>query len=337
VRFAAECLAFANVPETASLDELLKDGQSPTTHPAWKARVPRDGGASWDFDDVRDHYTRVLFGVDPAAVRYADVERYLALARVTTGEVMERAFAEWRRHGSVCRGALIWFFRDLWLGAGWGVVDAAGRPKAPYYYLKRALRPVAVFFSDEGLNGLALHAINESSRSVEAELRVTLYRHGEVSVAVGATGVTLSPRSATSLRAATLFEGFLDTTYAYRFGPPGHDVAVVALIERGSDARLSDAFYFPLGLPSAQEGATIGLEASAQPEGDGIWRLAVRTKRFAQSVAIDAPGFAPDDNYFHVEPGGERLVILRAAAAAKPPRGTVRALNAHVAAKITTP
>src|SRR6266853_1401296 len=46
VRFAAECLAFSNVP----------DG---TTFPS---RVPRDAGADWDFADVRDHYGEQLCG-----------------------------------------------------------------------------------------------------------------------------------------------------------------------------------------------------------------------------------------------------------------------------------
>ena len=140
--------------------------------------MPRDAGAGWDFEDVRDHYVERLFGVAPAELRARDPERYLALGRVATGEAMLRTFAEWRRPGSSCRGGLVWFARDLWPGAGWGVIDSTGRPKAAYWYLKRALAPVALLTADEGLNGLWFHAVNDTIEPIEADLRIARYRDG---------------------------------------------------------------------------------------------------------------------------------------------------------------
>ena len=332
VRFATECLAFANVPDTSIVDELMKGGGTPPQDPRWKARTPRDSATGWDFDDVRDHYLGTLFAVDPVALRYSDVPRYLALSRVVTGEVMGTTFAEWRRAGSSCRGALVWFLRDLWPGAGWGVLDATGRPKAAYHYLRRALQPVAVLLVDEGLNGLDAHVVNDGARELDAELRIASFR-GEVVVSSVTTPVSVAPRGIVRLRMADLLEHFLDTTRAYRFGPPSHEVTVATLRDRSTGVVHGEAFHFPGGLPSHQE-ADVGLEAIATTTPDGSWKLTLRTRRLVQSVELDVRGFDPDDNYFHIAPGGTRELSLRAIGAPVRPQGVARPLNAHAAAKI---
>jgi beta-mannosidase len=158
VRFASECLAFSNVPEAESLAGVL---DAPAAHdPRWKARVPRDRGASWDFEDVREHYFQALFGLDPARVRREDPELHLDLSRAVSGEVMAAVFAEWRRPGSDCRGGLVWLLQDPQIGAGWGLLDAAGRPKAAWWALRRSLQPRQVLLTDEVVNGLHVHLLN---------------------------------------------------------------------------------------------------------------------------------------------------------------------------------
>src|SRR5204863_4630471 len=140
-------------------------------------------------DDVRDHYLGRLYGVDPVTLRSTDHDRYLELGRVVTGEVMAQVFGEWRRARSTCAGGLVWFLRDLWPGAGWGVVDAAGAPKAAWFYLSRALQPVAAHLSDEGGNGLQVHLCNDRPEPLVGELELVCYRAGEIEVARAARPV----------------------------------------------------------------------------------------------------------------------------------------------------
>ncbi|HMJ50761.1 MAG TPA: glycoside hydrolase family 2 protein [Polyangiaceae bacterium] len=326
VRFTSECLGFSNVPEDATVELVLGAGQSPFHHPRWKARVPRDSGPGWDFEDVRDHYVALLFGIDPAKVRYADMARYLALGRVTTGEIMAAMLAEWRRPGSRCRGALIWFFRDLWPGAGWGVVDANGLPKAAYYYVKRASKSVAVFVTDEGLNGLDLHVVNESSRALSCEVRLALYRDGEAVVAVGTKVERVLPRAGLTLRADALLPGFFDVTYAYRFGPPAHDVTVVTLVDAETQVVLDQAFHFPRGLGSLPA-CELGLEGALREVDEDHYAVTLRTRRFALAVAVAVDGCLADDNYFHLPPGAEKTVTLVRQSGSGRPGGWLHALN----------
>ena len=336
VKFAAECLAFANVPEQTTLDSLLGDVRAPFHEPRWKQRVPRDNGAGWDFDDVRDHYVRSLFQVDPMLLRYQSPDRALALARVASGEVMHQTLCEWRRGASTCCGALIWLFRDLWPGAGWGLVDAHGRPKAAYYYVKRALQARAILASDEGVNGLCLEVVNTPASPLSATLELTLWRGGNVKVAHGASELSVGPHGNVRVEASTLFDHFIDLTHAYRFGLPAYDVAVARLIDAQTNQVVSETCFFPTGLalPRVDD---VGLSVTLHSQ-DDRHRLQLTTQRFAQAVAVEVPGYVADDSYFHMAPGAEKWVTLTPedAAHAKAPRGVVRPLNTQSSVRIVS-
>ncbi len=329
--FASECLAFANVPAD---DALPAGGAVRAPDPRWTARVPRDLGAGWDFDDVRDHYVEALYGVDAAALRARDHERYLALGRAATGEVMARTFAEWRRARSRTQGALVWFLHDLWPGAGWGLVDALGRPKACLHALRRVLAPVAVTVTDEGLDGLAIHVHNDRPEPLRARVAVTLHRDGGIVAGRAGADVEVPAHASIELAAAALFDTFVDLAYAYRFGPPVADVVHVALVR--DDMLLSDTFAFPDGMGFAVRD-DVGLAVEARRRGDEIV-LAVSARTFAQSVMIDVPGHVPHDEGFHLAPGQSREIVLRAVAGvdpAAPLRGVASALNARTRTRFT--
>ena len=195
VQFAAECLAFSNLPD-----------------PVVEGGVPQDNGADWDFADVREHYLRLRYGADATG---ADAQR-------VTGEVMADVFGEWRRPGSGCGGGIVLWLRDLVPGAGWGLLDHEGRPKPAALALAPTLQPTAAWFVDEGLNGLDLHVAHDRWYADEATLVVELLRE-DGSVAESAEeSWELQPHGHRALSVEALLGRFADVTYAYRFGPPQH-------------------------------------------------------------------------------------------------------------------
>ncbi|WP_416407655.1 glycoside hydrolase family 2 protein [Agrobacterium rosae] len=325
VRFAGECLAFANVPHQRTLDKYLP--AKPVHDPKWRARVPRDRGASWDFEDVRDHYLKLLYDVDPAILRREDVDRYLDFSRAAIAEVMEATFAEWRRVGSNCQGALVWTLQDLLPGPGWGVIDSTGQPKSAFYGLKRAFRPLQINLLDEGTNGLDIHLINETPENVDAVVEISCLRDGLQPVISGRRAISLPARAKQAIAATDLFGAFFDTTCAYRFGPPSHDVTVAKLLDAKTGELLADAFNFPRGRQAALHRASI--ETILTQTENGRWILHVTTDRFAQSVHIDADGFRSADDGFHLSPGAGRHIELIPFGSAKTeiPRGEIRTLG----------
>src|SRR2546430_9580585 len=167
----------------------------------------------------------------------ADVRKYLEPA--TTGEVMAEVFGEWRREGSPCRGAIVMWLRDLVPGAGWGVLDHAGEPKAAYEDLRRVLAPVAVWMTDEGLNGIDVHVANDRPEPLRARLHVELYRDSELKLEEASEELDLGPHGAAARKLEALLGRFVDASYAYRFGPPGHHVVVASL--ESEDGLISQA------------------------------------------------------------------------------------------------
>jgi beta-mannosidase len=317
VRFASECLAFSNVPE----DEALA-GEG----------VPKDAGAAWDFRDVTDHYVEALFGVSARALRASDPGRYVALARVAPGEMMSRAMALWRSAGSRCRGALVLLLRDLEPGAGWGLLDSAGRPKAAYWFLKRICAPRAAWFTDEGLNGLRVHVSNGPASTLSATLKTSLVRADGLAVASATQEVRLGAGEAISWPVDALLGRFTDSSWAYRFGPAPHAAAFAELVDAGGKP-VGTACHLTAGAAhEVQE--DVGLQATARRDASGEVRLRISARDLALYVRIAAGAWLPSDNYFHLAPGGAREIALHGAPGAPATPIVIGAVNARAALEV---
>lgn len=330
VRFAAECLAFAHLPQPERLG--AQSGDAAPGSPDWNARIVRDLKADWTFEDTRDHYLAVLYGVDPDALKRDDPARYLALSAAVPGEVMETTLAEWRRTGSPTRGALVLALNDVQPGFGWGVIDAGGVPKPAFHALARAFCPLALALTDEGLNGLDCHVINDTPHARAVTLSLTAHGPDGAVIIDGSAELVLPAHSALRRSSAELFGIFFDITAAYGFGAAPHVVSVAQLADAETGVVLAESFHFPLGRAAAM--AEPHLEARLIEEA-GSWSVEVQCRSLAQSIHLDAEGFRPADDWFHLAPGAPRCIALFGEGA--PRRVTVTALNARGALSLALP
>ena len=326
-KFASECLAFSHVPEDTSLRTFFDGEIFPPHHPRWKDAVPRDNGAGWDFTDITDFYVEKCFGVSTVSMRTVDQSRYLDYCRAAMVEVVERTLSIFRADSTEGRAALVWFLHDVKPGSGWGYIDALGHPKSAFYGLARVAQPTTIIFVDEGLEGLALYLTHEGAKVLNATLTISLITTEGRVFETATSPQLIAAHSVTRLNIDTLLGRFVDSSYAYQFGPRAF-VSCVASLQDVNGQVISQKVYADATVTHALSSHT-GLSAIANIQADGSYLLTIATLEPAFFVVIDVPEFLPSDNYFHVMPEFEKQVLLTSANKQAMPRGKIRALNAN--------
>ena len=177
------------------------------------------------------------------------------------------------------------------------------------------LAPVAVWTTDEGMGGVAVHVANDRPVALNAELRVLLLRNGEQTVGEVQREVHLPAHGHGEWNLEGLLGRFVDASWAYRFGPPAQDAILVSLAGRKADGEptqhISQAVRFPAGRPLEREDPQrIGLSGIARAVPGGELELSLSCRRLAYGVRIHAAGHRPADDCLTLEPGAARLVRL---------------------------
>lgn len=304
VRFAAETLGFSNPPVAATLAEMF-NGDVPVVHdPRWKLGTPRDPGTGWDFDDIRDFYFQQLFDCDPSTVRYTDPELYLALSTVTSGEVMSQVFDEWRRRDSRNSGGLIWFYKDLKPGAGWGLIDSNDQKKAAYYYLKRVWQPINVSVTDELFQGLCINLVNDSNYSFNGQLTIIALNEFNNPVIDHEIEIEINPNDQKTVNVEEVLGRFFDICNVYRFGPK--KVHVFSAILTSSGQEVNAAFYFPNSIPLVLGAPELSYQLIKKSE--DTLELSIQSTGFIYAVEALISGFEANDNYFNLLPNRPKVV-----------------------------
>lgn len=183
-----------------------------------------------------------------------------------------------------------------------------------------------MLLTDEGLDGIDLHVVNEASAPLRGELELEAWGRATAPVERVVVPVEVPAGGALRFGGDALIGHFSDLAWAYRFGPPRHD-CVVGRLRLLDGAYLHDDVLFRPGtlLPSHEANV---LTVSAEADGEGK-RVTWSTSVMLQAVSLSAEGWLPDDNFFHLAPSCPRVVQFRPGPVAKPFRVEVSALNLH--------
>jgi len=331
VKFASESLGFSHIPSQSEVNKLFNQEKASCHAPAWKRGVPRDKGAGWDFEDIRDYYLEKLYQTDPVTLRSRDTERYLEVSRTVPGEMITQVFSQWRSKTSECSGALIWQYNDLMPGAGWGVIDHKGLPKSSYFYLKRAFQPVAAFIADRELDGLSAILVNDSTQDLHLDIAIKLISTPDRILTEAHNQVTIKANSTWENSVDAIIGHFTDPNYSYKFGSKQHNI--VALQAFNSGSLISDAFYFTESLNLNEihhSELTIDIETI-----DSRTYLNIESSQFLHAVILDIKDASPKDNYFNLTPNTPRKIeIILNNQATKTLKGYVSALNLYTPKRI---
>ena len=213
------------------------------------------------------------------------------------------------------------------------LLDDLGQPKAAFHALSRVCQPLHLGITDDGLNGLTLHAVNEHGRALKGRLTLRIYREGEWPVAGAEREMELPARSRQGWNVSEWLDGFIDLSWAYRFGPPPANVLAVRWEGQDASAERVHVIDVP---GAALRRAEIGLAATAVECEPGVIEVRLGTRAAARSVHFEAEGWSPADEYFDLAPGAERRVRFTAWVdhPRRPWRATVTAINALVPAAV---
>jgi beta-mannosidase len=193
--------------------------------------------------------------------------------------------------------------------------------------------PLAVLVTDEGLNGLVAHVMNDAPTAFAGTLGVRVHQaNGAVLVSAEQT-VEVAARGSHAQSLDSMLPGFRDLARAYQFGPSVNDVIHVVLSDAAGVER-SQLCVLPGGRRRAVE-PTVGLTASGRLDEDGSMLVTVSTERFAQFVSIDVAGGIADHDCFDLAPGASRRVVVHPTECGFGSLRSVHALNVAAPATIT--
>ena len=230
-----------------------------------------------------------------------NLSEYIDFSMLTQGEGLKFGIEHYRRRKPNCSGTLIWQLNDCWPAISWSIADCHGRPKAAYYYVRRAFQPVLFSFKEEGADLVSLWVVNDLQEAYRDRIEVGLadfwghveYRD-ELEINVpGNQAIKLKEYSRNRMNVTY-------TNFEFLF--------VLSVNGTAGSNNLFFEDFKDLNLPPCR------LTVAGRRTGDSL-ALTIRTDYLAKFVKIEPDPAAAllkmSDNYFDLRPGEEKTVMIQ--------------------------
>ena len=101
------------------------------------------------------------------------LEKYVLLSQLVQADALKKAIEHFRSRKFACGGCIYWNYNAPWPNMCWEVVDYYLRPKAAYFYVKRAYEPIIIATRKLG-DYVEIYVVNDKLTEVNGKIVMKL-------------------------------------------------------------------------------------------------------------------------------------------------------------------
>lgn len=287
-------IAVQGAPTLNSLKKYIPKDKLWPTNQIWEyhfTRNPYDGTGT-TFIQQQKSAANELFG------EFNSVCEFVKKSMTVHSEFVKADVEYHRSRKGDCAGAMLWMFSDVWPCGTWAILDYYLEPKASYYSAMRSFRPVSPIITQTA-NGIQAYVVNDTLEEFAGEIEISQKKlNGEnVSLDIISKAV-ISP-----VKSNKIFSfGKIDSKADY---------LSIKLVINGEKINNS---FFHKGWKNViwnENPIEVNLE---NMENNNVWKVKIAANSYARMVRITVPVQEKakfTDNYFDMEAGEEKYVILK--------------------------
>ena len=231
----------------------------------------------------------------------ADFASFLYVSGLLQADAIRIAQEAHRRNMPYCMGSLYWQLNDCWPVASWSGVDYYGRPKAMYYFTRRAFAPLlASPYEQDGR--LTVHLVSDLRKRFKGRLSLRLCNFAGKTVYEKVQAVSAEGGTSTKI---------FDLPVADLLGSmKREEVFVYVSLDDGDKIVAENTYYLALQKDINFPESRISRSILKTDEG---YTLTLNTDLLARAVclSIDESDDLFSDNYFDLIPGKAVTVKIK--------------------------